>query len=76
MCGTLKTGTAETKFMNEGKLHDRVLKEPGRKNISDSFMWFYCSIKEAENMSGTLNTNRARPMHFSIPEAETGRMRK
>ena len=58
MCGTLKTGTAETKFMNEGKSHDHVLKEPGRKNSSDSFMWFYCSIKEAENMSDTLNTNR------------------
>ncbi len=26
-----------------------MLKEPGRKNTSDSYMWVYCSIKDAGN---------------------------
>ena len=27
----------------------QVLKEPGRKNTSDSYMWVYCSIRDAVN---------------------------
>ena len=31
------------------EIHVQVLKEPGRKNTSDSYMWVYCSMKGTEN---------------------------
>lgn len=43
--------------VDETLLH--VLKEPGRKNTTDSYMWVYSSIKEAPIQSTFLNTNLA-----------------
>lgn len=35
-------------YLHIDETHVQVLKEPGRKNTSDSYMWVYCSIKDAE----------------------------
>ena len=36
-------------YLHIDETHVQVLKEPGRKNPSDSYMWVYCSIKDAAN---------------------------
>ena len=36
-------------YLHIDETHVQVLKEPGRKNTSDSYMWVYCSMKGAEN---------------------------
>lgn len=36
-------------FLHIDEPHVQVLKEPGRKNTSDSYMWVYCSLKDAES---------------------------
>ena len=37
------------RYLHIDETHVQVLKEPGRKNTSDSYMWVYCSMKGAEN---------------------------
>ena len=41
-CGLLKQ-----RYLHIDETHVQVLKEPGRKNTSDSYMWVYCSIKDS-----------------------------
>ena len=45
-------GLLRQELLKQGYLHIdetrvQVLKEPGRKNTTDSYMWVYCSIKDA-----------------------------
>ncbi len=44
-------------YLHIDETHVQVLKEPGRKNTSDSYMWVYCSMKGAEILSGILSTS-------------------
>ena len=37
------------RYLHIDETHVQVLKEPGRKNTSDSYMWVYCSIRDAVN---------------------------
>lgn len=34
-------------YLHVDETHVQVLQEPGRKNTTDSYMWVYCSIKDA-----------------------------
>lgn len=45
----LKQELLKQRYLHIDETHVQVLKEPGRKNTSDSYMWVYCSIKEAGN---------------------------
>ena len=45
--GRLKQELLKQKYLHIDETHVQVLKEPGRKNTSDSYMWVYCSIKDA-----------------------------
>lgn len=45
----LKQELLKQKYLHIDETHVQVLKEPGRKNTTDSYMWVYCSIKDAEN---------------------------
>lgn len=45
----LKQELLEQHYLHIDETRVQVLKEPGRKNTSDSYMWVYCSIKDAEN---------------------------
>ena len=40
---------ALSRYLHIDETHVQVLKEPGRKNTSDSYMWVYCSIRDAVN---------------------------
>ena len=51
--GRLKQELLKQKYLHIDETHVQVLKEPGRKNTSDSYMWVYCSIKD-----------EARPVRF------------
>lgn len=46
--GRLKQELLKQDYLHIDETHVQVLKEPGRKNTSDSYMWVYCSIKDAE----------------------------
>ena len=41
----LKQELLKQKYLHIDETHVQVLKEPGRKNTADSYMWVYCSIK-------------------------------
>ncbi len=43
----LKLELLKQRYLHIDETHVQVLKEPGRKNTSDSYMWVYCSIKDA-----------------------------
>lgn len=43
----LKQELLKQRYLHIDETHVQVLKEPGRKNTSDSYMWVYCSIKNA-----------------------------
>ena len=45
----LKQELLKQHYLHIDETRVQVLKEPGRKNTSDSYMWVYCSIKDAEN---------------------------
>ena len=45
----LKQELLKQNYLHIDETHVQVLKEPGRKNTSDSYMWVYCSIKDAAN---------------------------
>mgnify|MGYP002910834617 CR=1 FL=1 len=45
----LKLELLKQRYLHIDETHVQVLKEPGRKNTSDSYMWVYCSIKDAVN---------------------------
>lgn len=45
----LKQELLKQSYLHIDETHVQVLKEPGRKNPSDSYMWVYCSIKDAAN---------------------------
>ena len=47
--GRLKQELLKQDYLHIDETHVQVLKEAGRKNTSDSFMWVYCSIKDAES---------------------------
>ncbi len=44
----LKQELLKQEYLHIDETHVQVLKEAGRKNTSDSYMWVYCGIKEAE----------------------------
>lgn len=44
--GRLKQELLKQDYLHIDETHVQVLKEPGRKNTSDSYMWVYCSIKD------------------------------
>lgn len=43
----LKQELLKQQHLHIDETHVQVLGEPGRKNTSDSYMWVYCSIKDA-----------------------------
>ena len=43
----LKQELLKQQYLHIDETHVQVLNEPGRKNTSDSYMWVYCSIKDA-----------------------------
>ena len=43
----LKQELLRQRYLHIDETHVQVLKEPGRKNTSDSYMWVYCSIKDS-----------------------------
>ena len=43
----LKQELLKQRYLHIDETHVQVLKEPGRKNTSDSYMWVYCSIKDS-----------------------------
>ena len=45
----LKQELLKQNYLHIDETHVQVLGEPGRKNTSNSYMWVYCSIKDAEN---------------------------
>ena len=45
----LKQELLKQRYLHIDETHVQVLKEPERKNTSDSYMWVYCSIKNTEN---------------------------
>ena len=45
----LKQELLKQNYLHIDETHVQVLKEPGRKNTSDSYMWVFCSIKDAAN---------------------------
>lgn len=45
----LKQELLKQEYLHIDETHVQVLKEPGRKNTSDSYMWVYCSIKDEAN---------------------------
>ena len=46
MAGRLRQELLKQEYLHIDETHVQVLKEPGRKNTSDSYMWVYCSIKD------------------------------
>lgn len=54
----LKQELLKQDYLHIDETHVQVLKEPGRKNTSDSYIWVYCSIKDAEAPSGISSTSR------------------
>ena len=44
----LKQELLKQDYLHIDETRVQVLKEPGRKNTSDSYMWVYCSMKNAE----------------------------
>lgn len=45
----LKKELLKQRYLHIDETHVQVLQEPGRKNTTDSYMWVYCSIKNAEH---------------------------
>lgn len=45
----LRQELLKQRYLHIDETRVQVLKEPGRKNTSDSYMWVYCSIKDAAN---------------------------
>ena len=45
----LKEELLKQHHLHIDETHVQVLKEPGRKNTADSYMWVYCSMKDAKN---------------------------
>src|SRR5699024_7429085 len=43
----LKQELVRQRYLHIDETHVQVLKEPGRKNASDSYMWVSCSIRDA-----------------------------
>ena len=41
-------GHLKQEYLHIDETHVQVLKEPGRKNTSDSYMWVYCSIRDCK----------------------------
>ena len=46
--GHLKQELMKQEYLHIDETHVQVLKEPGRKNTSDSYMWVYCSIRDCK----------------------------
>ena len=44
--GHLRQELLKQEYLHIDETHVQVLKEPGKKNTSDSYMWVYCSIKD------------------------------
>lgn len=54
----LKLELLKQRYLHIDETHVQVLKEPGRKNTSDSYMWVYCSIRDAVNPIRYFSTSR------------------
>ncbi len=54
----LKLELLKQRYLHIDETHVQVLKEPGRKNTSDSYMWVYCSIRDAVNPIRSSSTSR------------------
>lgn len=48
VAGHLKQELLKQEYLHIDETHVQVLKEPGRKNTSDSYMWVYCSIRDCK----------------------------
>ena len=46
--GHLKQELLKQEYLHIDETRVQVLKEPGRKNTSDSYMWVYCSIRDCK----------------------------
>ncbi len=46
--GHLRQELLKQEYLHIDETHVQVLKEPGRKNTSDSYMWVYCSIRDCK----------------------------
>ena len=46
VAGRLRRELLKQEYLHIDETHVQVLKEPGRKNTSDSYMWVYCSIRD------------------------------
>lgn len=44
----LRQELLKQEYLHIDETHVQVLKEPGRKNTSDSYMWVYCSIRDCK----------------------------
>ena len=45
----LKKELLNQKYLHIDETHVQVMNEPGRKNTTDSYLWVYCSLKNAGN---------------------------
>jgi len=48
VAGRLRQELLKQEYLHIDETHVQVLKEPGRKNTSDSYMWVYCSIRDCK----------------------------
>lgn len=48
MVGHLRQELLKQEYLHIDETRVQVLKEPGRKNTSDSYMWVYCSIRDCK----------------------------
>ncbi len=46
--GHLRQELLKQEYLHIDETHVQVLKEPGKKNTSDSYMWVYCSIRDCK----------------------------
>ena len=48
VAGHLREELLKQEYLHIDETHVQVLKESGRKNTSDSYMWVYCSIRDCK----------------------------
>ena len=48
--GHLRQELLKQEYLHIDETHVQVLKEPGKKNTSDSYMWVYCSIRDCKQI--------------------------
>ena len=48
VAGHLREELLKQEYLHSDETHVQVLKESGRKNTSDSYMWVYCNIRDCK----------------------------